>query len=902
MQKYCSLSDFVEKFASIEHELPSFKKFLKTVRIYRVSKQERHHVPPQLRHKRHYKRYLRLITITLLRQKSKNVLLSGMPEVVKQAYTKKITSALNHKSSFFNMGELHSYNWQRVFQLLGSLRLSELIINWKGFVVKQNVNGGKGNEEGFVQIFGNGLQYTQRVVSRETKCIEKHDVLSKGHRNPRFWHYTLVKSTGDELVKEIFGQEAKARRFRQVKKVLETILENDKKCRYDILYQRMLLASKTVDVDNITSNASSQEEVIRFIFVILGKLLSLEAWGGPANKKVFRDKTIQYLKLESQSRVHIHDICQGLKLSGFEWFGKASISSKQDFEVRTTMMQQYTQWIFESLVKKIIKEFWHVSVSTDGKMLYFPKYVWHKISYLWLERYAQENFIQTGLTGREKYNYGKIKLIPKRATFRVVCVPAKREIAHVARKLDPQTMTKQEIAFNIFRANELRPVRLTLLKKLNERKRENVCYQTTATSNQQVAERIMDFRAELLTKFGGTSIPKLYMVKWDMRECYDQINQKQLMSKVVDLFKSDPLGTKYYCRTYSKVDQFLRIKQVKHKVESNFAEFDLMTSDADDRGNNGKSTRPTMTKMTKMTIDKGKTVTLTRKDILDMCIQQIFGAKAIFRNPITQELSYYRRKKGVFQGFSLSSIFCDIIYSALVADKFKFLWDSGSPFSLTRMVDDFIFISPDRDLYDKVYAIVQDSNNALAKYGAFVNSAKTIVVNDDTTDERINFVGLDIEVATLKFKKDYYQSDMSDAGGIITSQYRTFQSVLAYLKKSYSLRLHHYLLVCENDQLGSVKENVTNLMEFIVGIFKRAYRRIASLDTFKPARFIHFLSYLIADTLTKFVKYNSSFESVDDLFESIQHCLIYVLKNEKQYQPVVNWIYDLKIEWFLGAD
>lgn len=252
-----------------------------------------------------------------------------------------------------------------------------------------------------------------------------------------------------------------------------------------------------------------------------GKLLSLEAWGGQENKTVLRKRIEEYLKLDSRGALHIHDIVKGLCLNDFLWLGTTpKVTSKQDFEIRQKLLQEYVQWLFTSLLRGIVRAFWYVAESTDGDILYFPRHIWHKISHLWLEMYSKDNFIKTELTSKDNYNYGMIKLIPKKNTFRLICVPSKRSPSLLQDKLTPHHQKDQDVKFNTYRANVLRPVRLILQKKLSERSQVDSCYSATAYSTQQIANNILAFKSELLQI--TPKMPKLYFVKFDMKECYDR--------------------------------------------------------------------------------------------------------------------------------------------------------------------------------------------------------------------------------------------------------------------------------------------------------------------------------------------------------------------------------------------
>lgn len=85
------------------------------------------------------------------------------------------------------------------------------------------------------------------------------------------------------------GRALKAKRFRRIKFLLNTIIEKDQACKYHLIYQQLLLRKKIINPHKVCSNASSFHEVIQFVFVILGKLLSLKL--GRSRKQNYSSKT-----------------------------------------------------------------------------------------------------------------------------------------------------------------------------------------------------------------------------------------------------------------------------------------------------------------------------------------------------------------------------------------------------------------------------------------------------------------------------------------------------------------------------------------------------------------------------------------------------------------------------------
>ncbi|KAI5963342.1 EST2 [Candida pseudojiufengensis] len=874
IRKGINLGNFLTKYHDIDiaNELPSFQEFVEAIVVVPLKEYQKHRLSPKLKYRdADYKRFLRLLIVNLLKDQSQNVLISKLPPLKLDNYLNYKLKSNFTKSSFYMVSELESENWKRIFELLGSNNFADLLINNQGF--KQ-----KGKAQ--VQFFGDNVSYVHRTIEINKNYITKRSLLQNLNKTQVFWNYQLLRTNELELCKEIFDSPIKAKRFNKIKNILKSILRNDEKCRYNMLYKDALVKQKEIDYENISNNASSSEEIFSIIFLVLGKLLPLDAWGGEINKKIIRHKVVEYMNLDPNGTLNVHEITKNLHLKDFVWLGGLKGSSKQDFEIRSVLLKKYITWIFGTLLKKIVKAFWYTTETTSGEILFFPRHTWYKISTLWLEKYAEDNFIRTNLLGDEKYNYGRLKLVPKKNSFRLICVPIKRSANVLTAQLNEAEQERQKIEYNVYRANTLRPVRLILIHKLNQKIQNDIRYSTTASSTKYVANRIIEFKSNLLEQYSG-KIPKLHMIKFDMKECYDRMDQKKLIEKVIGLFKNDSFEQKYYYTQYYRCDSLLRINKIKYKVDDDIHKLNMLSPNFDELQKGAWS-------------DKGKTMVFTRSKVLEECIQQIFGAKGFTVDKTSSELKFYRRKQGIFQGFSLSSIFCDILYSSMVAENFKFLWqnESTEPFLFTRMVDDFLFLTPSKDLYAKVLNVV--NGDQLEKYGAYVNQEKSQFIDQDDEDVSIpktfQFVGLEIELETLNFIKDY-----KDLGVLPTTNYRTFKTLLTFLKNTYRVRLHNYIIKRELDSKSSVFQNVGNLLELVLSSFKSSFKRINAIDQFVVVKFCDFLMDIIDETLRKFMIVNKSTEDVDELFGSLKHNLLENLSGV-QFSEIVEFLKQLETD------
>ncbi|CAL1185515.1 unnamed protein product [Candida parapsilosis] len=137
-----SLSSIVSNKVSIANVESSYHKFLNSVKIVPLNEESKHRIPAKLKFRTDYKKYIKSLVAELLKSQSENVLVSGLPKIRRGGF---VATTSNSVYSSFVINELHSFDWNRVFDILGSANMTDLLLNWKGFIVK---NGA------VIQIFG----------------------------------------------------------------------------------------------------------------------------------------------------------------------------------------------------------------------------------------------------------------------------------------------------------------------------------------------------------------------------------------------------------------------------------------------------------------------------------------------------------------------------------------------------------------------------------------------------------------------------------------------------------------------------------------------------------------------------------------------------------------------------
>lgn len=213
----------------------------------------------------------------------------------------------------------------------------------------------------------------------------------------------------------------------------------------------------------------------------------------------------------------------------------------------------------------------------------------------------------------------------------------------------------------------------------------------------------------------------------------------------------------------------------------------------------------------RITIHKGKTTKITKRTILEFCWDAINNAFLLDYSGVA-----YRRTKGVFQGFPLLPLFCDIILLEMVVKEFPFLLRKPNVLVI-RVVDDLLIISTSPT--DVILAKQVVESNGLQEYGARINVVKLSERIDGEGPSKISFLGAKIDCYNLEIDEVVRPS----------LTHRSFRTAYAQLLYQY-------------------KRGVTNLEELLDWIFNLLSRHFGALlanDVFLPVDFFEFIAQLI---------------------------------------------------------
>lgn len=526
-------SGFALSGASIE-----FIEFLRNTSIQPDLNCEAH--IPRLRESESYPDFIDALVSYLVLVKSLNVLVHGYAHT---SAGNQWNSHIVNSSVSFQVNQLKDNNWNTIYNIVGRTEFMNLILKYKCYVKQKNGS--------LVQIFGNQILNDSPSTSR--KSISK--MLYKSRRIRQVT--SVLPQDSMTLLKIIFPGEVNnfvPKKYRKLRNILLRVIKNDKKTKYNYIYNN--LVSRCSTSAQVLENVTPISEVIRFVITIIGKLFPLEVWGSTRNKSILFRNVVMILNSSLHQQYFVQESLKSVSITEIPWLGKTRrITSKQDHESRCIMLRFFVEWFYFHCVTDIIKLFWYVTESTseESTLFYFPHYNWNVISGPWVSKYI-ETFLEEVRMGEElhvkgldcKFNYGRMRLIPKKRDFRFICVPSRTPFG-LSRNQDAKTVEKQKYEYIRYVNGILRPVRQILSRRSNEVRNRTI---PRSRSFRDIATQISSFKFSLLDRFG--QVPNLYFVKFDMKTCYDNLNQSRIVVSLESLFDGIDDDTEFFTRQYSE--------------------------------------------------------------------------------------------------------------------------------------------------------------------------------------------------------------------------------------------------------------------------------------------------------------------------------------------------------------
>lgn len=629
------------------------------------------------------------------------------------------------------------------------------------------------------------------------------------------------------ILDEIFGDGFCSQNSRKgLRELLRVAKRNDVRINYRRLHHQQVRLKKSL---NVYENASSFNDVINFVWTCLNKVLPQSFFGDTHNRHIFRQKLRSFLSLRRFESLEIGGLVSNLHIKSMRWLGRSGqISSLQDYTSRQTILVKFVKWLFERYVLKLLTNFWYIVEAPlrdpdKACSLFIPHQSWVNLSKVWIDEYIKNYLIELPYWKSllQNLNHGFLRIVPKQTDFRPLCIPTRPPGADIT----------SESFQNTYKVNDwtvIRPIRdiLRLQQRLTDK---NVC--PRCYSVRDVCDQLAQFKRRILVT--GSGMPALYGVKFDMKHCYDNLNQAKVIELIEDLFSEfqteEEIFVKKVHRSSSDGRRHHKLL-LSIKTRSEVSDLDMSQFESGEGSSHF------------VYAGSPQTYKFSREQILDVVQLQVTECTT----QVPMRSGIYKRKRGIFQGRPLLATLCDIVYNKLSDELI--LRVNGSPLSLLlRLADDFLFLTTSRSSCEHMIALV--SSDLAINYGAYVNMKKCSTVSSEAEPE-VDFVGLKIDTSSLRYHR------VQTPYTIPSRARKSIEKSLEYLLWNFSIRLSDYLLDLDNSPLSAVLDNIGEVLELTLDCLHGILPRAISDSSELSGKLLNFLLSLVREVAEKDAKIN----------------------------------------------
>lgn len=695
-----------------------------------------------------------------------------------------VSSPLHCFSVNTQVARIKSAPWQILHTIIGTRNFVDILINHSLFEF---------NGVYFTQLVGNRLNQPHCPPSwclSSTPLNREHSLLTpigskkflyKSSLEIRFFNIFPSGTTVSSLFKAIFDPNCVKLSKSTVKRatpLLRKLIKNHRKSvKYMQILDRICPKIESAETTHQVELRTPTSKVLRFLIVVLEKLIPQEMFGSKRNKSSLFSKISTLLNLTNTGTLEFDTFIVNLRIKDFPWLLISDEHfSKHDFQYSSRLMHYFVSWFFRFLVPKIVSTFFYCTeVSSGVEILYFRHDSWNSISLPFLSGYLAENLIENAICRNHdsyllsNYNHNRFRIIPKKAKgeFRVITFP------HKGADEEERTIFKENGRLTTIPAQcvleYLRSKRKTHFRKIY--------------SVGQITNHIKDFKSLLLKKY--KCIPKLYFMKFDMESCYDTIPRKKVLEVVQELLENE---SGFYIRSQTIFNPSNDSLKTLNVVNGNRKPVEG-----------------------EVYVDNVRTTHLTNDDLINILEMELFRTALLFDGRC------YLRKDGLFQGASFSALLVDLLYDDLLM-KYKVFDNREEGESLVlRLADDFLVITNNES------QIIQIKNTVVGgfpEYNARVKAEKMIYTHNRSNEYRsIDFCALNILLPELEIWKTPESLDMPKIHSLSTK--KMYQRLLQY----FEMRLSYGTMDSGLNSISAIIHQLDSLTSFIANAYLAAYNQ-----------------------------------------------------------------------------
>ncbi|CAI4659198.1 ADE_G0037450.mRNA.1.CDS.1 [Saccharomyces cerevisiae] len=738
----------------------------------------------------------------------------------KIARNEDVNNSLFCHSANVNVTLLKGAAWKMFHSLVGTYAFVDLLINYT--VIQFN-------GQFFTQIVGNRCnephlppKWAQRSSSSSATAAQIKQ-LTEPVTNKQFLHKLNINSSSFFPYSKILPSSSSIKKLTDLREAifptnlvkipqrlkvrmnltLQKLLKRHKRLNYVSILNSICppLEGTVLDLSHL-SRQSPKERVLKFIIVILQKLLPQEMFGSKKNKgKIIKNLNL-LLSLPLNGYLPFDSLLKKLRLKDFRWLFISDIwFTKHNFENLNQLAICFISWLFRQLIPKIIQTFFYCTeISSTVTIVYFRHDTWNKLITPFIVEYFKTYLVENNVCRNHNsytlsnFNHSKMRIIPKKSNneFRIIAIPCRGA---------------DEEEFTIYKENHKNAIQPTqkILEYLRNKRPTSF---TKIYSPTQIADRIKEFKQRLLKKFNN-ALPELYFMKFDVKSCYDSIPRMECMRILKDALKNENgffVRSQYFFNTNTGVLKLFNVVNASR-----------------------------VPKPYELYIDNVRTAHLSNQDVINVVEMEIF------KTALWVEDKCYIREDGLFQGSSLSAPIVDLVYDDLLEFYSEFKASPSQDTLILKLADDFLIISTDQQ---QVINIKKLAMGGFQKYNAKANRDKILAVSSQSDDDTvIQFCAMHIFVKELEVWK--HSSTMNNFHIRSKSSKGIFRSLIALFNTRISYKTIDTNLNSTNTVLMQIDHVVKNISE----CYKSASKDL-SINATQNMQFHSFLQRIIKMTVS----------------------------------------------------
>lgn len=578
----------------------------------------------------------------------------------------------------------------------------------------------------------------------------------------------------------------KQKRLRTLKAILRQAKNNDENMNYDLLYRSKVRARNELPETRFS-------EVVTFVIAAIDNIFPPYVMGTSLNKRRFHNFLIAYLKSQKRTNLSITALIKSMDLNSMKWLGRSGrVLSSPDKRFKEPLLHKFLKWIFCTIVSRIVRSYWYVT-ETSGRapsqgsiVAFIPHEEWRNTSGSWMNQYIKKYLTKVlrRPSLESRYKEGALRLVPKTNDFRPLCIPLRYLLLPKAERLLPEEIRESYK----FTKCILGPIRDMIRYQQAKKSVFRFPGHVKCLSSRDVVKAICSFRSSIVSSPTEEKL-EFFAMKFDMKHCYDNLNQAKVFQCVRDLFSGEEENSLLFTNfqgfraSSTLYPKSLKLVSDQHTIEK-LKRVECLKRGAILNGNY----------QSKASMSKFKVL-----EILDIVLDQVVEGRIRIKGADT-----YTRKIGVFQGTPLLATFCDVLYDRLICETFQYLSDTTNSL-LIRLADDFLVISQDKLICHKVF---EDAcSDKFKQFGAYVNLEKSQLY-DPKHEKPIKFVGLEISLQSLEVLRKVAVTLSPPL-----KHYQSLQQVLEWYSDVFAFKILDVLTRSINVRLQDLKEVVEHVFK-----------------------------------------------------------------------------------------